>query len=133
MLGNKEIMAINIKYYMELKQVNSSEVCRALGFKQNTFSNWINAKIYPRIDKIELMANYFGVTKADLVEERREIMPLEKMNIAYRQAGKDAKLFPLTPFERDLIQAFRNANRTTQDNICKLLDIKKDSESLKEA
>mgnify|MGYP000250745067 len=34
-----------------------------------TFSDWVNAKTYPRIDKIELMANYFGVTKADLVED----------------------------------------------------------------
>ena len=55
MLGNKEIMASNIKYYMEKKGVNSSDVCKALHFKQNTFSNWINAKIYPRIDKIELI------------------------------------------------------------------------------
>ena len=41
MLGNKEIMASNIKYYMEKKGVNSSDVCKALHFKQNTFSNWI--------------------------------------------------------------------------------------------
>lgn len=70
MKENKEVMAANIKHYMELNKVNSSEVCKALGFKQNTFSNWINAKIYPRIDKIELMAFYFGISKSDLVEER---------------------------------------------------------------
>lgn len=70
MTENKEVMAKNIRYYMELNKVNSTEICKALGFKQSTFSNWINAKIYPRIDKIELMANYFGISKADLVEER---------------------------------------------------------------
>lgn len=70
MVENREIMAANIKYFMEQKKVNSMEVCRALGFKQNTFSDWINAKTYPRIDKIEKMANYFGITKSDLVEER---------------------------------------------------------------
>ena len=70
MTDNKEAMARNIRYYMSLNKVNSTEMCKTLGFKQSTFSNWINAKIYPRIDKIEKMANYFGISKADLVEER---------------------------------------------------------------
>lgn len=69
MLGNKEAMAKNIKKYMDIKGVNATDVCKALGFKHNTFSGWVNAKIYPRIDKIEMMANYFGCSKADLVEE----------------------------------------------------------------
>ncbi|EJE4540903.1 transcriptional regulator, partial [Staphylococcus pseudintermedius] len=29
-----------------------------------------NAKTYPRIDKIELLANYFNVNKSDLVEDK---------------------------------------------------------------
>ena len=35
----REIMASNIKKYMGIKNVNSSDVCKALGFKQNTFSD----------------------------------------------------------------------------------------------
>lgn len=69
-LGNKETMAKNIKYYMSLNGVNSLEMCRILGVPQSTFSYWITAKSYPRIDKIEKMANYFHISKADLVEER---------------------------------------------------------------
>ena len=72
MTENKKVMAKNIVRYMEEKGVNATEICKALDIKQNTFSDWINAKTYPRIDKIELLANYFGVTKADLVEEREE-------------------------------------------------------------
>lgn len=69
-LGNKETMAKNIKRLMALNQVNATDVCTALGFKAPTFSDWVNAKTYPRIDKIEAMSNYFGVSKADLVEEQ---------------------------------------------------------------
>ncbi len=68
-LGNKETMAKNIKYYMDLKGVNSADMCHVLDVPQSTFSYWLNAKTYPRIDKIEKMANYFGVSKAALVEE----------------------------------------------------------------
>lgn len=68
-LGNKETMAKNIRYYMELHHKTRQEMCDALGVKYTTFTDWINANAYPRIDKIEMMANYFHITKADLVEE----------------------------------------------------------------
>ena len=69
-LGNKEIMAKNIRYYMKVFNVTQTEICNTLGIKMPTFSDWVNAKTYPRIDKIELMANYFGISKSDLVEDR---------------------------------------------------------------
>lgn len=72
-LGNKEVMAKNIRRYMEKKNVNSSIICADLGFPMPTFSDWINAKTYPRIDKIEMMANYFGVKKSALVEDWDEV------------------------------------------------------------
>ena len=70
MVENREVMARNIKNNMEKMGVNATEVCRALGIQQNTFSDWCNAKTYPRIDKIEMMANYFGISKSELVEDQ---------------------------------------------------------------
>lgn len=69
-LDNKQIMADNIRYHLRLNHISQTELCGALGLKMPTFSDWVNAKTYPRIDKIELMANYFGVSKSDLVEKR---------------------------------------------------------------
>lgn len=68
-LGNKQIMARNIRHYMELHGKSRNDMCEALGVKYTTFTDWVNGKTYPRIDKIELMANYFGITKAALVED----------------------------------------------------------------
>ena len=70
-LGNKQIMAENILYYMNQHEKNRNDLCRDLGFKYTTVTGWITAEKYPRIDKIELMANYFGVSKSDLVEKRK--------------------------------------------------------------
>ena len=69
-LGNKEIMAKNIRHYMEKYNKTRQEMCDALGVKYTTFTDWVKGNSYPRIDKIELMANYFGISKADLVEDR---------------------------------------------------------------
>ena len=71
MIENRQVMANNILHFMEVNGVNATDVCKACGFKQNTFSDWVNGKTYPRIDKIERMANYFGISKSQLVEERK--------------------------------------------------------------
>lgn len=67
-LGNKEIMARNIKRYMDKMGISRKDFCERLGFAYSTVTDWLNAEKYPRIDKIEMMANFFGVSKADLVE-----------------------------------------------------------------
>ena len=69
---SKEIMAENIKRYMEMKGVTNQQLCDALNFKYTTFMDWIKGVTYPRIGKIEAMANYFGVLKSDLIEKRTE-------------------------------------------------------------
>ena len=69
-LGNKEIMAKNIMYYMEKANKTRNDVCQDLGISYTTFTDWVKGNTYPRIDKIEAMANYFGITKSDLVEEK---------------------------------------------------------------
>lgn len=71
-LGNKKIMAENIRRYMAINNVSQSDICKTLNIKMTTFSDWVNAKTYPRIDKIELLANYFGINKSDLVEKAKQ-------------------------------------------------------------
>lgn len=66
---NKTTIAKNIRYYMDLNNKSRTEICEALNIKYTTFADWVNAKTYPRIDKIERMAVYFGISKSDLVEE----------------------------------------------------------------
>ena len=69
---NKRIMAQNIRRYMEKKGVTNQQICDALGFKYTTFMDWIKGVTYPRIGKVEAMANYFGCEKSDLIEDKKE-------------------------------------------------------------
>jgi hypothetical protein len=44
-------------------------------------NEWLKAKKYPRIDKIEILANYFGILKSDLIEEKsKEHREMQKEN-----------------------------------------------------
>ena len=72
-LGNKEIFAKNLKYYLKYFQTDRNKICNDLDIPASTFSDWLNAKKYPRIDKIELLANYFNIKKSDLIENKCKI------------------------------------------------------------
>ena len=72
-LGNKEVMAKNIRKQLESRGLNVKDFAARMDFKYSTVLDWVNAKTYPRIDKIELMANYFGIEKADLIEENNQL------------------------------------------------------------
>lgn len=69
-LGNKEVMAENIQYYLDRRGISRQKICQDLNISYTTLATWLQAKSYPRIDKIELMANYFHVSKSDLVEKK---------------------------------------------------------------
>lgn len=69
-LGNREVLAENLKYYMDLYGISRKEICDLLGFRYTTFTGWVTGQKYPRIDKIEILANFFGISKADLIEQK---------------------------------------------------------------
>lgn len=69
-LGNKEIMASNIKHYMNIHNIDRRELSEKLNVGYSTVTDWLNAVNYPRIDKIEMMANLWGIEKSDLVEKK---------------------------------------------------------------
>ncbi|MCM1288175.1 MAG: repressor LexA, partial [Clostridium sp.] len=93
-LGNKAIMAKNIQYYMTLNQKDRNDMCKALGVKYTTFTDWVKGNSYPRIDKIELMANYFGINKSDLVEEH-DIISSSNKAFTIKVLGRVATGIPI--------------------------------------
>jgi len=72
-LGNKEILSKNLKHYIEKSGKDRRELAETWGFPYSTVTDWINGKKYPRIDRIEVMADYFGILKSDLIEEKMTV------------------------------------------------------------
>ena len=70
MAWSKEVFAKNLRYYMESRGKSQKELAEIVGVSAPTVNDWLKAKKYPRIDKIEIMANYFGILKSDLIEEK---------------------------------------------------------------
>lgn len=78
-IGNKEVFARNLAKYLHRSGKSQREMAEIVGVSSSTFNEWMRAKKYPRIDKIELMASYFGINKSDLIEDEdnKKISPHE--------------------------------------------------------
>ena len=70
-IGNKETFAKNLAYYLSLCGKEQKEVAEDIGVATSTFNDWAKGKNYPRIDKIEKLANYLGIKKSDLIEDKK--------------------------------------------------------------
>lgn len=71
-IGNKPVMAKNIRRYMKEKGINAKDLSKAIGVPYTTVLSWANSEYYPRIDKIDKMSEYFGCLKSDLIEEQKK-------------------------------------------------------------
>ncbi|MBJ6745542.1 LexA family transcriptional regulator [Streptococcus sp. 121] len=80
MSGNKEIFARNLVYYMEKKGVDRNQLCADLDLKYTTVRDWTKGITYPRIGKVELLANYFGIQKSDLIEDKEPSIEKHQTN-----------------------------------------------------
>lgn len=89
-IGNKQIFAKNLESYMKLNNIDRYQLCTALGIKYPTVSAWLSANKYPRIDKIEMLANYFGIQKSDLIENKEPQTASDTLtsNVSHIVTGK---------------------------------------------
>lgn len=71
-LGNKKVFSKNLRKYMNLYQKSRNDICKDLGFAYTTFTSWETGVNYPRIDKIEMIADYFHIEKSDLIEDKTD-------------------------------------------------------------
>ena len=64
------IFAQNLQRYMDLHRKTRRDISEALGISYYTVTDWVKGKKMARMDKIEMLAEYFGCMKIDLIEEQ---------------------------------------------------------------
>lgn len=69
-MDNKQVFANNLNRLMKENGKSRREVCEATDINYNTFTDWCNGRKYPRMNKVEKLADYFGVLISDLVEDK---------------------------------------------------------------
>ena len=57
----REIFVENLTRLMRERGIEQSDIVAALGFTASTVSDWVNGKKYPRVDRMQMLADFFGV------------------------------------------------------------------------
>ena len=115
-------MADNIKRLLSAKGLNPRQLAIALDFKYTTVNDWVNAKTYPRIDKIEMLANFFNVSKSDLVENKNEeIATTSPVQAIYDQLTPPRQGKALAYLEKQLLE--QNEEETKKNEVSEVIQL----------
>ena len=99
-MNNKEygkVIAKNLKRIAYEHGKTQSDIVRDLHINQGTVSSWMVGTRIPRMDKIDMLCNYFNVSRTEIMEE-------EPTNV----------METITAEERELLRLFRQLNVTGQ-------------------
>lgn len=108
--NNKNVFAENLKKYMIATGRTRRDISDALGISYFTVSDWVNGKKYPRMDKVELLAQYFGILKSDLIEAKEEA------------TSPKPPIDDITERERALMQKFMAAPESTREMLLQMVE-----------
>ena len=64
----KKIFSRNLLRY--LGNTPQNEVAKAIGVSPQTFNTWCQGIALPRMGKVQSLADYFGIKKSDLIEDK---------------------------------------------------------------
>lgn len=109
----KKLFSKNIELLINASGKDQREVAIALGFEPTTFNTWCKGKILPRLDKLQAIADYFGVTCEDLLSE----------DLPHRSGTAVV----LSPEELAVIRAYRTKGEETKTNVCAILGVKRET------
>lgn len=66
----QRIFSNNLKYYLKLKNKTQLDLANAIGVSNTTINNYVKGYNAPRMDKVDKICKYLGISRSDLIEEK---------------------------------------------------------------
>ena len=115
-MGNKQVLAKNLKKYIAKSGKDRADIAREVGLSYSTLTDWINGNKYPRINNIEKLANYFNVSKSDLIEDFEETKrDNDRLATIIVKLRMNKELL-------DVVEKLLSLNKAKLESLSKLLD-----------
>lgn len=67
----RSVFAHNLKHYMKKQGKTQSDVMAYMRCSSSTVSDWCNGVKYPRPEKVQRLADYFGIRMSDLTSQHK--------------------------------------------------------------
>lgn len=111
-----KIISKNLKRIMYERNKTQADVARDLGISKATISSWMLGTRIPRMNKIDLLCDYFNVRREDLMEDRPETYYIEE------DARELAEFMFRNPEYKVLFNASRNVKKEDIEFVANLLE-----------
>lgn len=116
--GNLKVFSKNLKHYLKENNKTQKEVAAEIGVSTGLFCDWVNGRAYPRMDKLQKIADAFGIKKSDLVEEHS----LDNQYYLSNEAKKIADELVKDPELILLHQSLKKLSRSDREMLKSLLE-----------
>ena len=117
----KKIFAKNLRHYLDRENKTQKEVADAIGVSPQTFNTWLQMVALPRMGKVQALADYFGVNKSDLLEDKET---QEEDNSYYidEEAKEIAQFLFKNPEYRILFDAAKDVSADDLEMVKTIID-----------
>lgn len=103
-----------INYYLRIIGKNGADLSRALGLSNSIYSQWNTGKSKPSPQKLPAIAEFLGVSVADILPDDEEVLP---------KAKKESTPDPKTEGVDDkIVQFIRSASAEELTEILRYID-----------
>lgn len=117
----KKIFSKNLRYYMNKNNKKQSDLINDLGFSSSTISNWCTGEKLPRMDKVQILADYFHINKSDLLEDKSS--SIEEDSYYLNDDARDmAQFLYENPDYKVLFDASRKVKKEDIDFVKQMID-----------
>ncbi len=110
----KKLFSKNLNYYMTLKGKTQTDIINDLDINKSAISSWCNGTRLPRMNKVQLLADYLNINVSDLIEGSCE------NNNYFEFITEDDSMFPLLDvgdialiYKQNKIDSTDNKNKGT--------------------
>ncbi len=108
----KAIFSKNLSHYLLINDKTQKEVADAIGVSPQTFNTWMQGIALPRMGKVQKLADYFGIGKSDLIDDKSE-----SQEESYYTNPETAKIAQEIYENKDLSLLFDAAKDATPEDL----------------
>lgn len=69
-IDQRVVFSRNLNRMLEITGKSQLEVANAIGVIPSTFNTWCTGVAFPRMGKVQKLADYFGIEKSALIDEK---------------------------------------------------------------
>ncbi len=119
----KKIFAKNLNYYMQKLGKTQTDIINDLNINKSAISTWCNGARLPRMDKVQMLADYFKVEKSDLLEEKSRSDSADVPAYYYdEEAASAAEFLYKNPEYKVLFDASRKVKAEDIEFVKRMID-----------